>query len=78
MIPWYELLALVASHYAKGDIGCKPVGLDIMPLVCFLERWFALSDRGVNDALHESPMLRRFAGIDFGRAPAPGETTSRT
>ena len=30
---------------------------------------------GVEDALYESSVLRRFAGIDLGRAPAPDETT---
>jgi IS5 family transposase len=34
-----------------------------------------LSDPGVEDALYESPVLRRFVGIDLGRAPAPDETT---
>jgi len=29
----------------------------------------------VEDALYESSVLRRFAGIDLGRAPAPDETT---
>jgi IS5 family transposase len=35
--------------------------------------WFALSDSGVEDA-HESAVLRRFVGIDLGRAPAPDKT----
>ena len=43
--------------------------------VYFLQQWFALSDPGVEDVLYESPVLRRFAGIDLGRAPAPDETT---
>ena len=29
----------------------------------------------MEDALYESPVLRRFAGIDLGRAPVPDETT---
>ena len=40
-----------------------------------MQQWFALSDPGVEDALYESPVLRRFAGIDLGRAPVPDETT---
>ncbi len=75
VMPWAELLALVAPHYSKGEMGRKPVGLDIMLRVYFLQQWFALSDPGVEDALYESPVLRRFAGIDLGRAPAPDETT---
>ena len=53
----------------------KPVKLDIMLRVHFPQQWFALSDPEVEDALYESPVLRRFAGIDLGRAPVPDETT---
>lgn len=56
-------------------MGRKPVGLDIVLRVYFLQQWFALSDPGVEDALYESPVLRRFVGIDLGRAPVPDETT---
>jgi IS5 family transposase len=43
--------------------------------VYFLQQWFNLSDPGAEDALYESPVLRRFAGVDLGRAAAPDETT---
>jgi transposase, IS5 family len=43
--------------------------------VYFAQQWFALSDPGVEDALYESPVLRRFDDIDLDRAPAPDETT---
>jgi IS5 family transposase len=75
VMPWAELLTLVAPHYSKGETGRKPVGLAIMLRVYFLQQWFALSDPAVEDALYESAVLRRFAGVDLGRAPAPDETT---
>ena len=75
VMPWAELLALVAPYYSKGETGRKPVGLEIMLRVYFLQQWFNLSDPGAEDALYESAVLRRFAGIDLGRAPAPDETT---
>jgi IS5 family transposase len=75
VMPWAELLALVEPHYSKGEQGRKPVGLAIMLRVYFLQQWFALSDPAVEDALYESAVMRRFAGIDLGRAPAPDETT---
>ncbi|GEM_PF-727181 len=49
-------------HYSKGELGRKPVGLDIM-LRVFLQQWFALSKPAVEDALYELPVLRRFAGV---------------
>jgi IS5 family transposase len=60
-MPWAELQALVEPHYSKGETDRKPVGLDIMLRVYFLQQWFALSDPGVEDALYESPVLRHFA-----------------
>lgn len=75
VMPWAELLALVEPHYPKGEQGRKPVGLGIMLRIYFLQHWFALSDPAVEDALYESWPMRRFAGVDLGRAPAPDETT---
>jgi hypothetical protein len=60
VVPWAALMALVEPHYPKGETGRKPVGLEIMLRVYFLQQWFALSDPGVEDALYESPVLRRF------------------
>jgi IS5 family transposase len=51
------------------------VGLGTMLRVYFLQQWFNLSDPGAEDALYESPVLRRFVGIDLGRAPVPDEST---
>ena len=75
VVPWAELLALVAPRYAKAGNGRQPVGLSIMLRVYFLQQWFNLSDPGAEEALYESAALRRFAGVDLGRAPAPDETT---
>jgi IS5 family transposase len=43
--------------------------------VYLLQQWFNLSDPGAEDALYESLVLRRFAGVDLGRAPALDEST---
>ena len=51
VMPWGALLAVVAAHCSKGEMGRKPVGLAIMLRVYFLQQWFALSDPGVEDAL---------------------------
>ena len=75
IVPWAELQALVEPHYPKGENGRPPVGLSIMLRVYFVQQWFNLSDPGAEDALYESPVLRRFVGIDLGRAPAPDEST---
>ena len=75
VVPWRELEALIEPHYPKAGNGRQPVGLSIMLRVYFLQQWFSLSDPGAEDALYESPVLRRFVGVDLGRAAAPDETT---
>jgi transposase, IS5 family len=75
IVPWGELEGLIEPHYPKAGNGRQPVGLSVMLRVYFLQQWFNLSDPGVEEALYESPVLRRFAGVDLGRAPAPDETT---
>src|ERR1017187_1815249 len=75
VVPWSELEALVAPYYPKTGNGRQPVGLSIMLRIYFLQHWFNLSDPGAEDALYESVVLRRFTGVDLGRAAAPDETT---
>src|ERR1700758_384994 len=75
IMPWAELEALIAPYYPKQGNGRPPVGLGIMLRVYFLQHWFNLSDPAAEEALYDSPALRRFVGVDLGRAPAPDETT---
>jgi IS5 family transposase len=75
VVLWSALEALIAPCYPKAGNGRQPVGLTIMLRIYFLQHWFNLSDPGAEDALYESAVLRRFAGVDLGRAAAPDETT---
>jgi IS5 family transposase len=75
VVPWAKLKWLVEPHYPKGENGRPAVGLGIMLRIYFVQQWFNLSDPGVEEALYDSAALRRFAGVDLGRAPAPDETT---
>lgn len=75
IIPWQELQEFIEPYYPKAGHGRQPIGLSIMLRVYFLQHWFNLSDPGAEDALYESPVLRRFAGVDLGRAAAPDETS---
>jgi IS5 family transposase len=75
LVPWRKLTGLIGPHYPKGENGRPPVGLERMLRLYFLQQWFNLSDPGLEEALYESQVLRRFAGIDLGKEPAPDETT---
>ena len=75
VVPWAELSALIEPYYPKAGNGRAPVGVERMLRIYFLQQWFSLSDPAVEEALYDSPALRRFAGVDLGRAAAPDETT---
>jgi len=75
IMPWAQLQSLIEPYYPKEGNGRPPVGLRIMLRIYFLQHWFNLSDPAAEEALYDSPSLRRFAGVDLGHAPAPDETT---
>jgi hypothetical protein len=60
---------------AKPGNGPRPVGLERMLRIYFLQQWFNLADPAVEEALYDSPTLRQFAGIDLGAEPVPDEAT---
>ncbi len=75
VVPWSRLLSLVEPYYPKAGNGRRPVGLEIMLRAYFVQRWFNLSDPGMEDALYDSASLWHFVGVDLGTASAPDETT---
>ena len=77
VIPWDELCAVIEPYYPKEPDGAgrRPVGLERMLRIYFLQHWYDLSDPAVEEALYDSLAMRRFVGIDLGREPAPDETT---
>jgi IS5 family transposase len=76
IIPWKELCDAIEPFYPKPQgAGRRPIGIERMLRIHFLQHWFNLSDPGAEEALYDSRALRQFAGIDLGREPAPDETT---
>lgn len=75
VVPWGELCALIAPVYPKAGDGRRPIELELMLRVYFLQQWFNLSDPAVEEALYDSASMRAFAGVDLGRQAAPDETT---
>src|SRR5438046_3253675 len=75
VVPWGELCALVAPHYPKPGKGRRPVGVERMLRIYFLQKWFNLSDPAVEEALYDSGGMRQFVGINLGCAPVPGGET---
>jgi len=75
VVPWRELCALIEPVYPKAGNGRRPVGVERMLRIYFLQQWFNLSDPAVEEALYDSVVMRQFAGIDLGNEPVPDETT---
>ena len=78
VVPWSELCAAIEPHYPKvreDGSGRRPIGLERMLRIHFLQQWYALSDPAVEEALYDSTSMRRFVGIDLGQEGAPDETT---
>jgi IS5 family transposase len=75
VIPWTRLVALVEPHYPKAGGGRRPMPLERMLRVYFMQQWFNLSDPQAEDALYDIEPMRRFGGIELAEDAVPDETT---
>src|SRR5690348_11473533 len=71
--PWAGLGGLIGPLHPQPGKGRAPVGVERMLRIYFLQQWFNLSDRAVEEALYDSLAIRRFVDIDLGRDPVPAE-----
>lgn len=75
VIQWRELCKLIKPFYPKPKgAGLRPVGLERMLRIHFLQHWFKLSNPAVKEALYDSRTKRRFVSIGSGHEPIPDET----
>lgn len=76
IIPWTSLSQVIEPYYPQPKgAGRKPIGIERMLRIHFLQHWFELSDPGAEEALYDSRAMRQFVGIDLGKEPVPDETT---
>jgi len=75
VVPWLRLVALIEPHYPKPGNGRRPIPLETMLRIHFMQQWFAYSDPAMEEALHDIPLLREFAGLDATVEVIPDETT---
>lgn len=75
VIPWTRLIALIEPHYKKPGRGRRPMPLETMLRIYFLQHWFDLSDPAAEDAIYDSESMRRFVGVEFGQDTFPDEST---
>ncbi|AVS95988.1 transposase, partial [Paracidovorax avenae] len=64
VVPWAELVALVSPYLPEGKRGRPPFPCETMLRIHFMQQWFALSDPAMEEALHDMPVFREFAGLE--------------
>ena len=75
VVPWDPLVALIAPFAPEGKTGRPPFAVQTMLRIHFLQQWFGLSDPAMEEALHDVPLYREFAGLDRWTQRLPDETT---
>lgn len=76
-MPWARLRALVEPVYADPKSRrARPLELDRMLRIHFLQRWFRLGDSAVREAICDSNAMRSFVCIGDG-VHSPEETAIR-
>ena len=74
VVPWAALIALIAPYAPEGKRGRPPFAVETMLRIHFMQQWFTLSDPAMEEALHDVPLFREFAGLNWDTA-VPDETT---
>lgn len=75
VVPWAELVALIAPYMPEGRRGRPPFAVGVMLRIHFMQQWFNLSDPGMEEALHDTPVFREFAGLGGWNDRLPDEST---
>lgn len=77
VIPWGRLVALVETAQPRiaERGGRQPFAAETMLRIHFMQQWFALSDPGMEEALHDIPAMRAFARLDVGEDLIPDESS---
>jgi len=75
VVPWSALVAIVEPHCPRSKTGRPPFAVETMLRTHYLQQWFGLSDPAMEEALHDVPLYREFAGLDAGADRLPDEST---
>jgi IS5 family transposase len=75
VVPWADLIDLIEPHAPAGKTGRPPFAVSTMLRIHFMQQWFGLSDPAMEEALHDVPLYREFAGLDAGATRMPDEST---
>ena len=74
VVPWAKLGELVSPRAPEGKTGRPPFAVEMMLRIHFMQQWFTLSDPAMEEALHDVPLFREFAGLGWDTR-LPDEST---
>ena len=63
VVPWSDLVAQIAPFMPEGKRGRPPFPVESLLRIHFMQQWFTLSDPAMEEALHDVPLFRDFAGL---------------
>ena len=75
VVPWADLVALIQPYAPEGKRGRPPFAVQTLLRIHFMQQWFGLSDPAMEEALHDTPLLREFAGLGNWQTRLPDEST---
>ena len=75
VVPWADLVAEIAPFMPEGRRGRPPFPVESLLRIHFMQQWFTLSDPAMEEALHDMPLFREFAGLGGWDDRLPDEST---
>ena len=75
ILPWNEWTERIRPRYYSGRRGRKPIALETILRMYFIQRWYHLSAAGVEDMVYDSYAFRSFLKVDFLSIQVPDSTT---
>src|SRR5690606_28132385 len=75
VVPWSDLVAEIAPFMPEGKRGRPPFPVEALLRIHFMQQWFTLSDPAMEEALHDVPLFRDFAGLGGWDDRLPDEST---
>ena len=64
VVPWADLVMLITPYAPEGQRGRPPFAVEAMLRIHFLQQWLGLPNPAMEEALHDVPVYREFAGLD--------------
>ncbi len=75
VVPWSDLMAEIAPFIPEGRRCRPPFLVKSLRRIGFMQQWFTLSDPAMEEALHDVPLFRDFAGLGGWDDRLPDEST---